>query len=336
VWDRDAVLHELGEGAEPVSWIFHPELPELLGKLEGETGYAATGDHLGTPEALRDRNGALAWRMQLDLYGVSRGPAEKAVTACPHRFPGQYEDEETGLCYNRFRYYDPEAGRYLTPDPLGLAGGFDPYGYVPNPLRQIDPLGLACEETDNVAAVAFGWDWLVGSFTQSTGVFDDNLLLPWLMSKVGSVEEGAWIAGHWTKSVLALLEEPDAKILFLVQNLDSGPARRATAEEMNAARALFESEGPGIVGGELDTTARMQSEFESRPLTTLDYLLYNVLRNRAAYDRTTFMTLMEVPVKGGSRFVPLDEKTIKNLGLSFIEDESYAPPDWRPPPGWKP
>ncbi|MCE0826915.1 RHS repeat-associated core domain-containing protein [Buttiauxella sp. A2-C2_NF] len=55
--------------------------------------------------------------------------------SCNLRFAGQYEDEESGLHYNRFRYYDSETGQYLTPDPIGLLGGVNPYGYVSNPLR---------------------------------------------------------------------------------------------------------------------------------------------------------------------------------------------------------
>jgi RHS repeat-associated protein len=54
---------------------------------------------------------------------------------CPFRYQGQYEDVETGLYYNRFRYYDPEAGQYISPDPLGLAGGPALYAYVSDPLR---------------------------------------------------------------------------------------------------------------------------------------------------------------------------------------------------------
>lgn len=61
----------------------------------------------------------------------------------PLRFAGQYEDESTGLHYNTFRYYDPEVGRFLTPDPIGLAGGINLYQYVFNPISWIDPLGLA-------------------------------------------------------------------------------------------------------------------------------------------------------------------------------------------------
>ena len=61
----------------------------------------------------------------------------------PLRFPGQYADPETGLHYNQHRYYDPEVGAYLTPDPLGLAAAPNPHAYVMNPQVLADPLGLA-------------------------------------------------------------------------------------------------------------------------------------------------------------------------------------------------
>jgi RHS repeat-associated protein len=60
----------------------------------------------------------------------------------PIRFQGQYHDPETGLHYNRHRYYNPSTGRFLTPDPIGLAGGLNNYQYVPNPTGWVDPLGL--------------------------------------------------------------------------------------------------------------------------------------------------------------------------------------------------
>ncbi|WP_431019316.1 RHS repeat-associated core domain-containing protein [Burkholderia cepacia] len=63
------------------------------------------------------------------------------------RFQGQYLDRETGLHYNTFRFYDPDIGRFISPDPIGLMGGFNFYAYAPNSLGWVDPLGLSCGET---------------------------------------------------------------------------------------------------------------------------------------------------------------------------------------------
>lgn len=61
----------------------------------------------------------------------------------PHRFQGQIYDNETGLHYNRFRYYDPDAGRFISHDPIGLLGGDNQFQYAPNSVLLIDILGLA-------------------------------------------------------------------------------------------------------------------------------------------------------------------------------------------------
>jgi len=58
------------------------------------------------------------------------------------RFQGQWHDPETGLHYNRFRYYDPDVGRFIHQDPIGLNGGINTYQYAPNPTNWIDPFGL--------------------------------------------------------------------------------------------------------------------------------------------------------------------------------------------------
>ncbi|WP_162900908.1 RHS repeat-associated core domain-containing protein, partial [Escherichia albertii] len=63
------------------------------------------------------------------------------------RYQGQYLDRETGLHYNLHRYFAPECGRFIQPDPIGLAGGINLYAYAPNPLSWIDPLGLKCWST---------------------------------------------------------------------------------------------------------------------------------------------------------------------------------------------
>jgi RHS repeat-associated protein len=100
-----------------------------------------TTDHLGTPTEMYDEMGAPIWKARLDLFGVCT--IERGTRAqCPFRWPGQYEDEETGLYYNRFRYYDPSEGVYVSQDPIRLAGGLALYGYVADPLLCVDVFGL--------------------------------------------------------------------------------------------------------------------------------------------------------------------------------------------------
>jgi len=148
VWDGDDLVHERerdaeGKFAPMVTWVFEPGTFAPLAKVVGRVRYGVVTDHLGTPAVLMTEAGEIAWKAQLDVYGVVR--EEVAKTACPWRWPGQYEDAETGLYYNRFRYYDPEAGRYISPDPIGLLGGTALYGYVHNPLASVDRLGLSCK-----------------------------------------------------------------------------------------------------------------------------------------------------------------------------------------------
>ncbi|WP_137173558.1 glycohydrolase toxin TNT-related protein [Massilia sp. HP4] len=104
-------------------------------------------DHLGTPQELTDDEGKVAWSAQYKAWGQAKeaisAAARKARMQNPIRFQGQYFDEETGLHYNRHRYYDPDTGRYLTQDPIGLLGGINTYAYTPNPVGWLDPLGLS-------------------------------------------------------------------------------------------------------------------------------------------------------------------------------------------------
>ncbi|MBB4689584.1 DUF6531 domain-containing protein [Amycolatopsis jiangsuensis] len=90
----------------------------------------------GAPTELLDEDGALTWRARATFWG------EQAPGPIPLAFPGQYRDDETGLHYNLYRYYDPQTARYLSQDPLGLAAGPNPVGYVDQPFLEADPLGL--------------------------------------------------------------------------------------------------------------------------------------------------------------------------------------------------
>ncbi|MEV6561597.1 putative T7SS-secreted protein [Nocardia sp. NPDC051756] len=112
--------------------------------------YAIVTDLAGAPTELIDPTTAQSVAVAAaDLWGRTNW---RGKTSSPLRFPGQIYDPETGLHYNMFRYYNPDTGQYLTPDPLGLAPAPNPYAYTTNPLRFIDPLGLtpsACERFDN-------------------------------------------------------------------------------------------------------------------------------------------------------------------------------------------
>jgi len=111
-------------------------------------------DHLGTPQELTDHEGKVAWSAQYKAWGEAKEAISEAARNAgmrnPIRFQGQYFDDETGLHYNRYRYYDPNGGRYITADPIGLLGGMNAYQYAPNPTGWIDPLGL--RPTSNKAA----------------------------------------------------------------------------------------------------------------------------------------------------------------------------------------
>ena len=104
-------------------------------------------DALGTPLELTDQNGKLVWSAESLAWGQTRQhrpeSAERTRFNNPLRFQGQYHDHETGLHYNRHRYYDPEIGRFISKDPIGLAGGWNVYAYAPNPVGWVDPFGLA-------------------------------------------------------------------------------------------------------------------------------------------------------------------------------------------------
>ncbi|MDF3300084.1 RHS repeat-associated core domain-containing protein [Streptomyces tropicalis] len=109
--------------------------------------FAIVTDLVGTPTDLVDED-TVAWHTRTTAWGTTAWNTD-ATAYTPLRFPGQYADPETSLHYNYFRHYDPETARYTSPDPLGLAPAPNPLTYVTNPQSEIDPLGLArCNEQE--------------------------------------------------------------------------------------------------------------------------------------------------------------------------------------------
>ncbi|VDG86153.1 protein rhsA [Shigella dysenteriae] len=99
-------------------------------------------DHRGLPLALISTEGATAWCAEYDEWGNLLSDENPHHLQQLIRLPGQQYDEESGLYYNRHRYYDPLQGRYITQDPIGLKGGWNFYQYPLNPISEIDPQGL--------------------------------------------------------------------------------------------------------------------------------------------------------------------------------------------------
>jgi RHS repeat-associated protein len=108
---------------------------------QGERFYFLS-NQLGAVERVLNDNAETVWRAEHHPYGVRTITSPERFDQ-PQRWPGHYHDEETGLHYNRFRYYDPSLGRYLEPDPQGLAGGLNLYAYAHNPLVGVDLRGLS-------------------------------------------------------------------------------------------------------------------------------------------------------------------------------------------------
>ena len=145
LWDGDLPLAEWQEGEPTFSsiYLFEPTTFRPVALLRGEEGtaYHYVNDALGTPQELVDETGRIAWSARYRVFGAA-AVTQGQDLAQPLRFPGQYFDAESGLHYNRNRYYDPQIGRYTQPDPSFLLGGLNLFGYPANPTRLIDPLGL--------------------------------------------------------------------------------------------------------------------------------------------------------------------------------------------------
>ncbi|KYG08217.1 hypothetical protein BE21_24965 [Sorangium cellulosum] len=149
VWDVDELAADL-ERTRGVRVFVH-DPGTFVPLLQAEQGqvFAVVNDHLGMPKELVSPDGRVAWSAAHSAWGrvveVWQDPeAQHALPVeSPFRLLGQYEDDETGLCYARYRYFDAETGRWCSPDPLGLQGGNNLFGFDGSPIGDIDPLGLA-------------------------------------------------------------------------------------------------------------------------------------------------------------------------------------------------
>lgn len=153
VWDAFALAERWkqsrdGTTGQVVTWHITSECEPLA--QETDSGlYPVMTDQVGMPKVIFDEAGRQVWSAAHTFWGrmiqSHRAANDEDAIDLTLRYPGQWEDEESGLSYNLNRYYDPETGQYLSADPLRLSGGFRTHGYVENPALWVDPFGLqAC------------------------------------------------------------------------------------------------------------------------------------------------------------------------------------------------
>ena len=124
------------------TWIFEAGTFVPAAKIKGDKQYSIVTDYLGTPIQMYDEQGEKTWDCTLDVYGKVSNFEGRSLSDCPFRYQGQYEDEETGLYYNRFRYFDSSIGCYISQDPISIQGGLNIYAYVYDLNSWIDIFGL--------------------------------------------------------------------------------------------------------------------------------------------------------------------------------------------------
>jgi RHS repeat-associated protein len=140
VWNGPQLIHELGSDGDLVTWHWGPNAQSPIARSQDGRTLTFVHDHLGTPIEAFDEQGRLVWEMRLDSFGRATISGDRGL--CPWRWPGQYADEETGLYYNHFRYFDPDVGRYVSPDPINLFASNAVYNAVVDPWAQFDFNGL--------------------------------------------------------------------------------------------------------------------------------------------------------------------------------------------------
>ncbi|MDW8852407.1 RHS repeat-associated core domain-containing protein [Flavobacterium sp. MMLR14_040] len=163
VWDGNVLIHEwkyklkdrpklvidgddlVYDKQEPIdnliAWIYEDGSFVPSAKIIGGNNFSIVSDYMGRPVQAYNELGNLVWETDYDIYGdLINSKGDRSFI--PFRQLGQYEDIETSLYYNRFRYYSPETGLYLTQDPIRLFGGNRLYSYVHDSNAWVDPLGL--------------------------------------------------------------------------------------------------------------------------------------------------------------------------------------------------
>ena len=201
--EKDHPQHSIDEfgrirmqGEEPVenlvTWVYEEGSYVPVAKIQNGERYTIISDYIGRPVEAYNSYGNVVWQADYDVYGDLRN-IKGIRDFIPFRQLGQYEDDETRLYYNRFRYYDPRIGNYISQDPIGLMGNNPTlYGYVGDLNKWADVFGLKCKKSNT--AKVYGdkkgrWRNPDGIFAKDPG-WPDNFGFVKGKDKIGSLDVG--------------------------------------------------------------------------------------------------------------------------------------------------
>ncbi|QIQ22139.1 RHS repeat-associated core domain-containing protein [Zophobihabitans entericus] len=189
VWEGTRLLQEYHYQQNTVySYLYQSStyvpLAQIVRNYTSETitiNYLHT-DQVGMPKEVTTEQGELAWFAEYSAWGNVENETNILNAHQPFRLQNQYYDNETGLHYNLFRYYEPLNGKFVSQDPIGLVGGENPYQFAPNIFTWLDPLGLAkckikeCEKMLNDRGIQYGThtsvqDRITGTLQDSHHIF---------------------------------------------------------------------------------------------------------------------------------------------------------------------
>ncbi|EAV4201637.1 RHS repeat protein [Salmonella enterica] len=277
-------------------------------------------DHRGLPVALINSEGAREWSAEYDVWGNRQKEENPQQLEQLLRLPGQQYDEETGLYYNRYRYYNPEQGRYITQDPIGLRGGWNLYAYPLNPVSGTDPLGLVVDAIPWGAATPTAVPSLVAGTVIGGAVLDAALAGFEADVAVPEPTDGAWPKWAGWAVVIA------AAAAFTYLTCASGDDSTEDSEDSDAGygeKGDSTDSGHGVSGAE-DNESGSDSD-----ATTVDDLIATSSKG----DQTTGRSrLYERPGgidEANKDFDNLSPSDVKDIDNNYVTGRVGTLPDGR-------
>jgi RHS repeat-associated protein len=229
-WDGDALLAEKHEDQPAREYVYYPGTFEPLALIDTDGQlYYYHNDLNGLPRELTRPNGTIVWSATYDALGRVEEIQTDDI-AQPLRMQGQHWDDEIGLCYNRYRYFDPQICSFISQDPIGLAGGENVYAYAPNVWGWVDPLGLCPKDasksvTLDASEIRFSQSNVRKTLPEITQSMKAN---GWQGAPIDVVRmsDGTLIAVDNTRLAAASLSKTPVKAI--IRNFDEAfPATRA-------------------------------------------------------------------------------------------------------------